>query len=248
MNRPNARGNSRVRTVGREETMLTFRPLRCAEALRALLAPLAFAASLALAFAAAPASAQGDEEVAFTPRKDAEEIRTKPKKPSSYTPIPVAREFSFLRYEGILRKLCDALASDGRRDRLVEVGREAFPVENECLACKALWRTVLASCSPRTERLSPQPRRRPKPGEEPEVTPTPAPVQYVGQRLPSAEAVEMASEVSIRMQKDEPGDAPNLMALRSVFGRVLQHPGLSPAERDYYSALEEYLYSAWQGR
>ncbi len=237
-----------MRTVGRVETMRTFRPLRCAEALRSLLAPLAFALSFFVASAVAPAHAQDDGGVAFKPRKDAQDILTKPKKPSNFTPVPVKREFSFLRYEGIFRKLCDALAADGRSERVVQVGREAFPTENDCLACKALWRTVLASCSPRAERLSPQPRRRPKPGEEPQDTPTPVPVQHVGQRLPSAEAVEMASEVSIRMQKDEPGDAPNLMALRSVMGRVLRHPGLSPAERDYFSALEEYLYSAWQGR
>ncbi len=229
--------------------MRTFQPRRCAEAGRSHLAPFVLLAASLLNLALA-STALGDEEdgVAFTPRKDAQDVGVKPKKPASFTPEVVKREFSFLRYEGLFRNLCDALSADGRRERVLEVGREVFPKENECLACKALWRTVLAACSPRSERLASRPRRRVTPGSEEQATPTPVAEQHVGERLPSVEVIEAASEISIRMQKDEPGDAPNLMALERVMGRLQQQQGLSPAERDYYSALEQYLCAAWKGR
>lgn len=201
--------------------------------------------------AAAPFVAQAQsDDVQFSPRKDAADIPLGPKKPTAAPPKPTRREFSFLRYEGAFRSLCDAIALDGRRERLVDVGRKAFAQEAECLACKALWRTILAGCSPRGDR-QPAPRSlaRRTPAEGSSETPTPVPSVYsVGERLPCVEAVDAASEISDRMHKDEPGAEPNLLALKRVFEQLTQEPSLSPAERDYYSVLGEYLCSAWQGR
>lgn len=222
----------------------------CAEVLCGLLAPCFFMAFITAALCVPlRAGVAADEEgVPFTPRKDAIDLREKPKKEPGAAPMPVQHEFSFLRYEGAFRNLCDALAGDGRRERVIEVGREVLATETECLSCKALWRTIVAACLPRAERYSRRPHPRRTPSDAPVETPTPAIERHTGERLLSIEVVEVASEISIRMHKDEPDEAPNLLALKRVMQRLLVAPGLSPAESDYYSALQEYLCSAWQGR
>ncbi len=232
--------------------MRTFRSRRCSGSWLRLFAPsvfIALASSVlcaAIIGASTPACSQ-DSDVPFSPRKDAEDLTPTKKKDPLKPPNPVQREFSFFRYEGAFRKLCDAVALDGRRERLLEVGREAFAKETECLACKALWRTVIAGCSPRSDRRAP-PMRKPK-TPQPEESPAATPAQHAaGQRLPSIEVVELASEVSTRIEKDNPGESASLRAMNKVTSQLAGSPLLTPAERDYYEALGEFLRSAWDKR
>lgn len=226
--------------------------------------------ALALAVSAAvlvPSSLRA-EDVPFSPRKDAEQPRTKRQEEA-----PAREMYSYARYEGLLRPLCRAMRPDGHVDRLLEGAEAVLRQESGCQSCRAFARAVDVACREFGSKAEEQKSKSAQAAKRKKLTPTPVPAESQGdesavdgggqsgqspeeqpeaavtrQRLPSSLVVELASHLSTRLQSDEPGPEPTLKALNVLLQRVLASPGLSRTEHDYFEALGDYLISAWQGR
>ncbi len=207
--------------------------------------------------------AQGEEELGSFFKPQIEPTPTK--KPSGPPPV-----FSFAAYEPSFKELCANMEADGRLDRLVGIAREEASKKGEtCIACKALWRTVLAACEKRGPKATPTPKKisgtptavseadgqavvaeGAKVAQESESgTPVPAtPTVPVPQRRPSTETLDSASRFSTFAYTHDPGEGGGTLALRVMVSRVMSSKDFSLAEREYYDTVFTYLMAAWEGR
>ena len=176
--------------------------------------------------------------------------------------------FSFSRFEGSLRALCQEIEVDGRREVLVRVAtREAARKDDTCISCRALWRTVLSACA----KLGPKPTpalklNTPKVTatavaegvptdvtEGGEATPTsvpvpPTPTPKQKPRAPSTTALDIASRISSTAYDADSGGGGVTRAFQNMVTTVMSSKDLSVAEREYYETLFTFLMAAWQGR
>lgn len=210
-----------------------------------------------------PVCAQGEDELGSFFKPQIQPTATK--KPSGPPPV-----FSFAAYEPGFRELCVNLEGDGRLDRLVSIAREEVAKKGEsCIACRALWRSVLSACEKRgskpphksmkskgTPTAVPEGDSAASAGEEATATPgsetetpaPPTPIVPAPQRRPSTETLDAASRLSTFAYTHDPGEGGGTLALRAMVSRVMATKDFSVAEREYYDTVFTYLMAAWEGR
>lgn len=193
---------------------------------------------LALFQVGGTAAAQDGE---FSPRRDVTPIGIE-KKATPVSDEPVV-EYSFFRYDGAFRSLCQKLEVDGRATRFITVAERSLQDPATSQGLKTFWRSVVSGCRPPHK---PSPKDSATDSEQ--GAQGGGEVPRPGQRTPSIEVIEEASALSNQMYQDEPGLEPNLVALQAALERLLSTPDLTRSEREYYSVLEEYLLAAWKGR
>jgi hypothetical protein len=192
-------------------------------------------------------------------------------------PAAAPAVFSFARFEPNFRLLCEELEADGRRERLVAIAVvEADRADQDCISCRALWRTVIGGCAKLGARPTPKVKAQvtsptTPPGEkegdvtdsaeensggegvEENQTPTPAipaatPTSVPKARAPSTAAVDIASRISAAAYAQDPGAGGVYPAFKSLVSTVLSTKDLSVAEREYFDTLTTFLMAAWEGR
>jgi len=188
---------------------------------------------------------------------------TPTRKPTGPPPV-----FSFSRFEGSLRALCEEMEVDGRREVLVSVAtREAARKDDTCISCRALWRTVLSACAKLGPKPTPVPKLNTPKGratavaegiatdvtEGGEATPTsvpvpPTPTPKQKPRAPSTTALDIASRISSTAYDADSGGGGVTVAFQNMVTTVMSSKDLSVAEREYYETLFTFLMAAWQGR
>ena len=188
---------------------------------------------------------------------------TPTRKPTGPAPV-----FSFSRFEGSLRALCQEIEVDGRREVLVRVAtREAARKDDTCISCRALWRTVLSACAKLGPKPTPAPKLNTPKGtatviaegiptdvtEGGEATPTsvpvpPTPTPKQKPRAPSTTALDIASRISSSAYDADSGGGGVTVAFKNMVTTVMSSKDLSVAEREYYETLFTFLMAAWQGR
>lgn len=161
---------------------------------------------------------------------------------------------SFTRFEGSLRKVCEELALEGRRDKVFELAVVRKKEERTCLPCRALWSSIASACRP-PKVVAPKVKKAPKKVEaeeeggesEVEVTPTPAPTPVPLKRYPNPSLLDQVSRLAVSIYEYDEGGESAKLALDTFVTTLLQLPGLSAAERDYYDIFTTYLTAPWQG-
>ena len=176
--------------------------------------------------------------------------------------------FSFSRFEGNLRALCEEMEVDGRREVLVTVAtREAARKDDTCISCRALWRTVLSACAKLGPKPTPSPKLNTPKGtatavaegvptdvtEGGEATPTSVPLPPASTpkqkpRAPSTTALDIASRISSTAYDADSGGGGVTRAFQNMVATIMSSKDLSVAEREYYETLFTFLMAAWQGR
>lgn len=180
------------------------------------------------------------QDVPFHPRLDG--IEHKSKKRSETTPISnseIKEIYSFDRFSGSLKQVCDLLESDGRKTRVYEMARDRLRDPSLTKSYRALVKEVVLRCKPRLDVPSDQ-----SPRETPEAESTPKPAA----RYPSTALLDRVSALSSLMYERDAGIGPVFLATRELADNLRKETLNIPAERDYFAIFNEYLLSAWQGR
>lgn len=180
------------------------------------------------------------EDVPFHPRFDGIEHRSK--KQSEPTPISnseMKEIYSFDRFSGSLKQVCDLLESDGRKTRVYEMARERLRDPSLTKSYRALLKEIVLRCKPKLDVPSDQ-----SPRETPETESTPKPAA----RYPSTALLDRVSALSSSMYERDAGVGPVFLATRELADNLRKETLNIPAERDYFAIFNEYLLSAWQGR
>jgi hypothetical protein len=217
------------------------------------------------------------QEVAFTPRYDAVSPDVKRVKKTPTPVVDAARApqlYSLGRFNTLFKEMCDLLELDNRREKIFLIAKQGAEDDKGCPSCRAFARQLSQSCAPklRIKKIStPLPVTpvpvAPVPGGSlgVEVSPvaeeTTAPganpaVEQVGDhtngalrvRYPRTDLVEVSSQLSRDLYEFSPGKGPVFDALKSFEVRMLTAPDLTLGEREYFSTLFAYLFSAWAGR
>lgn len=181
------------------------------------------------------------------------EVKRKPEE----KPKKIKQIQSFTRFEGAMRKVCEDLASEGRRDKIFELAVIRKKEEKICLPCRALWASLASACRP-PKATQPKPVKKNKKvdeeaegageeGGEVEATPTPSPTAIPLRRYPSPALLDQVSRLAVAIYEfDEEGESAKL-ALDTFSTTLLQLPALTVAERDYYEIFTTFLLAPWQG-
>ncbi len=200
------------------------------------------------------------QEVEFKPRWDgvAKPKRPKqnvePKGASSSSEAPAL--YSFHRYAGQLRQICDLLERDHRRERVGQVAFDEIRAGMECKSCKAFLREIVEQCHYRKKPVVRQ-TVTPAPAMENDATPstdaatpTPAASASVPQaaRHPLTETLDRTSSFSSELYERDAGEGAIFESVRFFADVLMKQEDLSPAEREYYGIFTAYLLSAWDGR
>jgi|GEM_PF-7099272 len=131
------------------------------------------------------------------------------------------------RFQAQFVKLCELLREDGRSDKLYEILYPASERDPDCVACRPLLRPLALACKPKTS-------FKKKTGSQPKM---PLPKQ----REPHAKVIEAGSVLfrDLANEKDLLGET--VKAVKKLLELLRDASGKTPAERDYYTVLAEYV-------
>lgn len=209
------------------------------------------------------------QEAPFKPRWDGVE-RSKRTRPAISTPDSSstgenAAVYSFDRYSGKLREICNLMELDRRRERLGKVAFDDIRNGSPCKSCRALLKEVVEQCQYRKRvvlRPTPAPKATPpsEPSDGPgEQTPPPStertpstataiPTDLGAARYPRTDLLDRTSALSAEFYERDAGDGPTFESVKYFTDILIGQTDLTPAERDYFGIFATYLLSAWKGR
>lgn len=146
----------------------------------------------------------------------------------------------------MFREICVLLEADGRREVLFRLVSKDLQEATDCPWCRALYRQFVQECGERP-RLAGVLNGAKRPESGGAASPK-NPGQTNRSRYPRTDLIEVLSRLSEGLYDLSPGGDGVLSALRLFRDQMLGMPKLTPAERDYFDVMCEYLMSAWQGR
>ena len=213
-----------------------------------------------------PTSLQA-QDAPFKPRWDAIERSSRHKfiqpTPAGSSANENTAVYSFDRYSGQLREICNLMELDHRRERFGKAAFDDIRNGTPCKSCRAFLKEVVEQCQYRKKvvvRPTPSPRSTatPLPGEpsgQSTVPPpqhtaaaTPTPSEPQRARYPRTELIDRVSALSADLYERDTGDGPLFESINYLSKLLVGQKDLSPAERDYFGIVTTYLLSAWSGR
>ncbi len=153
-------------------------------------------------------------------------------------------------YRGRLIEWCKQLENDGRRELLYLslVGKDVK--DPECLACKMFFKSVILACKPKDgarkiKKKTDHEHAHAHSGDEGELsTPEPTSKVVFKQREPTVATVKVAVELFSALSEDKNASY-HLQALKRLQVLIYERCH-SPAEKEYFSTLWEYIYGPFK--
>lgn len=166
-----------------------------------------------------------------------------------------AQVASFQKYEGQIRLLCGAIEKDGRRRQIYELASEAVLKEGvTCPECKSLLKAFASGC--REVKKREMKKKTPIPGpdeagpetEDGAATPVPPTPTPLPSRMPSTEALDLASRLAVAISSDNSkGLESQVSNAINTWASVLRRSKeKSIGFSDYCGILATYLTAPWE--
>jgi hypothetical protein len=168
----------------------------------------------------------------------------------------VRKRFQGYVKEGkLFKQLCAAIADDGRDALFSRVLSADFAFDENCLACKPLFKVFARACTFRKPKERPnktkigkaEPEPEPEPeheaSEEPSPAASPKPSLPFKEREPNGAVLNAATLLSQRLMESERDRENHLQGIEKLI-EVLRDPaGKTKAELEYIDIFIEYLYA-----
>ncbi|RIL08467.1 MAG: hypothetical protein DCC75_08810 [Proteobacteria bacterium] len=140
------------------------------------------------------------------------------------------------RHRTKIIELCSSLSRDYRSEKMFQMIEPLSIKDPGCVACRPMAKLFVQGCKPKVKLTRPKK----------DAPPTPTPLPVVRQREPNSLVLAQASQIFSAIAREKDILADSLIVIRKLVTVLRDPKDKSPAEREYFEILAEFIEAPFQ--